>query len=45
MKKLTKLFTTPACTCTARSKVIRSNHNHGFNVKNTRMQISSKIVF
>ena len=47
MKKLRKAFllTTPACTCAARSKVIRSSRTPGFICwKHTNMQISSKPV-
>ena len=45
MKKLSNLFTTPACTRMAPSKVIWSSHNPGFKCwKHTRMQISYKPV-
>ena len=38
-------FTTPACTCTAGSKVIQSSHNPGFICwKHMQMQISCKPV-
>ena len=38
-------FTTPACTCMARSKVIRRSYNPGFiRCKHIHMQISSVSV-
>ena len=35
MKKLRKLFTTPACNCVAHAKVIWSSHSPSFNAENT----------